>query len=379
MARCRERLSTRASRLGWLVLLVGVATVIGGRWGSDRVLAAPSIADLLQAYIKNPSGTVPDLAQVGNLDSARDDLNKLTAKFLSAPLPKTAPPTAPGTPIVPILEQRRRNLVAFALDLAGANALQQAAAARRLVEWACFNVRRHMPPNDFDHRWQMAALSLIEGQVDPDALRAHLSHLETQFPDDPRALLGHAIADEQATAPVEIADTGDQSAADFAHARNPSGATLASRMERAAKSFEDLLKVDALRPEASLRLAHVDIGLQKYDQALAALDTVDGSSDDAYTLYLSRLFRGVALEGLNRPAAAQDAYRSALQIGPNAHAATMALATSLFRTGHRDEAATITATLLQRDDPTRDAWWAYWAGDYHLWGLLMPKVREGVR
>jgi tetratricopeptide (TPR) repeat protein len=369
------------SRRPW-VALAGLGAAAGLiALGSGPVGAhGPSAVDLLQQYVKNPSATLPELSSV-NLNDARDDLAHYSPKFLGAPFPKTGelPPPKPGAPIVPILEQRRRNLVTFALDLAGANALTQGPAARSMIESVCSSVRRHMPPTDFDHAWQLAALALLEGELDPNALRGHLEHLEQQFPDEPRAMLAHALADEQMTAPIEMVADSDSAAADFARKRNPTGVSQTVLMQRALASYEGLLKIDALRPEASLRIAHLQIGLHHFDQALPALDVVDSSSDDPYLLYLSRLFRGLALEGLNRTAAAQAAYRDALKLGPGAHAATMALATSLFRSGHRDEADQLATNLVAHDDPTHDVWWAYYSGDFHLWGLLMSRVREFVK
>lgn len=361
-----------------LAAAVGLAVVVV----PPRLAArGPSVIDLFQQYLRNPAATVPLLSSVSDLNDARDTLAHYSPKFLGAPLPKAgdfAPP-APGMPVVPVLEQRRRDIVTFALELAGANALTQGPAARSMIESVCASVRKHLPPTDFDHRWQLAALALMEGEIDPNALRGHLQHLEEQFPDDPRAMLAHALADEQMTAPIEFVADSDHAAADFAKNRNPTGVSQTALMQRAVSSFEGLLKIDALRPEASLRLAHLQIGLHHYEQALPALDVVDSTSDDPYLLYLSHLFRGTALEALNRTTAAQAAYRDALRIGPGAHAATLALATSLFRSGHRDEADRLAAALLAHDDPTHDVWWAYYSGDFHLWGLLMSRVREYVK
>jgi len=352
--------------------------------GSGHLGAAPSIADLFQRYIQAPSRVLAELATVEDLDAARSDLDHLAPKFLSAPPPRAAasagaPPDASAAPVVPLLEQRRRDLVTFALDLAGANVVRHGLSARRLVEWACYNVRRHLPPNDFDHRWQLAALALIEGEIDPESLRDHTGHFESQFPGEPRAAMARAIADEQVTAPVELGLVSNANAAAFARARNPSGAATAVLLDRAAASFEALLKVDALRPEAGLRLAHVQIEQGRFDRALVSLDDVDVSVRDGYVRYLSQLFRGIALEGLGRSSDAQTAYRAALETGPHAHAATMALATSLFRTGQRAEADELVASLLESDDQSKDVWWAYWAGDFHLWGALIGPVRDFVK
>ena len=359
---------------------VAAAAIVAVAAARPVAARGPSVTDLFQQYLKNPSATVPLMASV-DLNDARGDLAHYSPKYFATPFPKAsaAQPGAPATPVVPVLEQRRRNIVTFALDLAGANALTQGPAARSMLESVCASVRRHLPPTDFDHRWQLAALALMEGEIDPNGLRGHLEHLEEQFPDEPRAMLAHALADEQMTAPLEMVADSDRAAADFSKQRNPTGVSSTVLMERAAVSYENLLKIDAVRAEASLRLAHVEIGLHKYAQALPSLDVVDSSSDDPYLLYLSHLFRGTTLEALNRTADAQAAYREALRIGPGAHAATMALATSLFRTGHRDEADRLASALIAHDDPTRDVWWAYYSGDFHLWALLMSRVREYVK
>jgi tetratricopeptide (TPR) repeat protein len=353
--------------------ILGVIALDTGALSARRA----STADLLDRYVAHPAATIPELATIGDIDSTRSDLVKLMPKYLSAPLPSKAVNTP--TPTVPILEQRRRNVVAFALEVAGANALRQGLAAERLAEWACYFVRRRVPPNDFDHRWQLAMLALIEGENDPDGLRAQAGHFESQFPGEPRVAIARALADEQATAPLEVVASNDQAAAAFARLRNPAGASREALLERAASSFDALTKDETLRPEASLRFAHIRLMQHRPDQAIVALDTVDASTTDGYTLYLSRLFRGQALEDTNRPQAAQDAYRSALELGPNAHAATTALATSLFRSGKRAEADKLMTALVKNDDPTKDAWWSYYDGDFHLWGLLIGRVREMVK
>jgi tetratricopeptide (TPR) repeat protein len=366
------------------VSLVAVAAVGLAVLGSRHLGAAASTADLFQRYVQSPGRVLAELGSVEDLDAARADLDHLAPKFRSAPPPPRAAasagaPTDAPAPVVPLLEQRRRDLVTFALDLAGANVVRHGLSARRLVEWACYNVRRHMPPNDFDHRWQLAALALIEGEIDPESLREHAGHFESQFPGEPRAAMARAIADEQVTAPVELGSVSTANAAAFARVRNPSGAPRAVLLDRAAGSFEALLKVDTLRPEAGLRLAHVQIEQRRFDRALASLEDVDVSARDGYVRYLSQLFRGVALEGLGRSRDAQTAYRAALETGPHAHAATMALATSLFRAGQRAEADALVASLVESDDQSKDVWWAYWAGDFHLWGALIGPVRDFVK
>ena len=68
---------------------------------------------------------------------------------------------------------------------------------------------------------------------------------------------------------------------------------------------------------------------------------------DPALVYLARLFRGTAQDGLKRPGDARASYQSALEIGRGAHSATMALATSFFLEGRRDCAHAIKRVCVQ--------------------------------
>ena len=325
--------------------------------GGDRQSA--SVLDLLTSYTRRAPGFPEAFQHVEDLDAARKELDRLAPKFLDVD-----PPDA-----------RRRWLVTFALELAQARSEKQAVSAVHLTEWACRYVRRHDPQDEFDRRWQLAATALIEGAINPAALDAHLRHIAEQYPNEPRFALGRALVAEQHTAPREILGRTSPPPA-----RGPSskpGPTTEWFREEAARRYQDVaLAVESVRAEANIRRAHVHLELKRHDDALLALAKVESQTRDPTLIFLSRLFRGLALEGLGKTTDAAAAFRSALEIGPGAHSATMALATLLFRTGDRAAAAALTSRLVAKNDPRADAWWAYWAGDYRFWYPLIDGVRQ---
>lgn len=343
-------------------VVLGLAILAIATGEGTRAFEPPQsgrIAELLDRYVRRDAGVLAALGEVGDLNAARVELERLGPKFLD------------GEP----LEVRRRWLVAFALDLAQANSELQSVPAGAIVEWACRHVRRHDPPDEFDYRWQLAATSLLAGAINPAQLEGHLRHIAEQFPDEPRFALAHALAAEQRTAPREVLARARTVATQPTSTRTTAPTEEWFR-EEAGRRYQALaLSMESLRAEAHVRRAHVHIELGRFDDALAVLKQVEPLTKDPVLIYLGRLFRGLAHEGLNDQNAARAAYRSALEVSAGAHSATMALATSLFRGGQRDEAARVVESLLRKNDPRLDPWWAYWAGDYRFWVPLMNGVR----
>jgi tetratricopeptide (TPR) repeat protein len=274
-------------------------------------------------------------------------------------------------------EHQRRMLTAFALELAETGAGRQAAAAARLIEWACPRVRTHLPLNDFDRAWQLAALSLLEGAMDFQALEIHVGHVAAAFADEPRVILARGIVEEQSMAPFEVLD-GRADAARAARAFARPGAARDGAVERAVTDFLDAAHEPSLRGEAALRRSHVLIGAGRYDDALAALPAgtaIETMTTDGGLVYLTYLFRGLAFDGLDRSADAKASYLQALGVSPSAHSGVMALAALEFRTGHGGEANGLLNTLLRDDDPRRDPWWSYYAADWRFWYPRITRLR----
>lgn len=327
---------------------------------------ASTLADELDAYARWLSGQgAPVAATADDLDAARAELGRIGPTFLRS---------GNGVPTPEIYEHRRRVLVTFALELAATGSRKQAGAAARLVEWGCGYVRSHEPQNDFDRAWQLAALAVLEGGIDGRTLEAHLNHAQAFLP-EPRLLLARGIADEQAIAPSEVLHAAPGTAAPVAEVLAGAEAEHARAAERAVARFREAAKNPAVRAEAELRLGHVEYARHHDAEALAAWTDLEQHTDDLALKYLVRLFRGLAQEDLGRDADARGAYASALALSPGAHSATVRLAALAFRSGHDDESNRLLAGLLQNDDPRRDPWWSYYAGDWRFWYARIDRVR----
>lgn len=301
----------------------------------------------------------------------------------NAPIARlVAPLDAEALQSPPAIDNGRRRLLAtFALELAAPGSLRQSSAAARLVEWACDLVRVHAPADDFDRAWQLAALSVLEGGIDARALDTHVSHAQPVLPDEPRLTLARAIVEEQSTAPAETlagqASMVEALRVSYLLRRTTVDHTRAA--ERAIALFRSASAGDAIGAEASLRLGHVQLGMSRYDDAIAALAGIEPRTHDLALLYLTHLFRGLAYDGLGRSADARASYARALEVSPGAHSATMRQAALAFRDGRRDDADALLTKLLADDDPGRDPWWAYYAADWRFWYPRIEAVRAMLR
>lgn len=331
------------------------------------------MADLIGQYADWVNGRRPavDLAVV-DLDVARRELGRLD--------PATIPIDPAWTP-EQAREMRRRVLTSFALEIAAIGSTRHASAAARLVEWACPYVRTHTPVGEFDGAWQLAALSVLEGGIDSHALADHVAHAQTMFGGQPRLILARGIAEEQFNAPSEVL-VRTETAAGLQRARDQlmrSEGEGFRAAERAIARFRQASQVDAVAGEALLRAGHVELRLARYDAALATWANLEGRTGDPALRYLLYLFRGLAYEGRARIDEARRSYKAALAISPGAHSATLRLAALAFRYGHDDDQVALTDALLKGDDPRRDPWWSYYAGDWRFWYARIADVRAQLK
>ena len=325
-------------------------------------------ADLVVAYAEWLQGRRPSFEmQAADLDAARQALGRLDPGSI---------PVDPGLTPPQARERRRRLTTAFALELAALGSHRHAAAAARLIEWACPYVRAHSPIGDFDRAWQLAALAALEGGIDSTVLHAHLDHVHAGFGDDPRYALARGIAEEQFGAPAEVL-TRSTTAANLARAREALARAEGERyraLDRAIARFREAAKLPAVAAEATLRMGHVQHRLARHDAALETWSAMESLNPDPSVLYLAHLFRGLAHESYGRTEAARAAYLAALKISPQAHSANMRLAALSFVHGGDDPYRAI-ESLLRDNDPRRDPRWSYYAADWRFWYPRIERVR----
>jgi hypothetical protein len=362
---------TMRLRLGFVCSLAVCASAIHSE---PRLYSAPStqlsaLSPLIAAYADYVHGRRADVdLTVIDLDAARQELGRLDPESLPVP---------PGVTPEIARETQRRLITSFALETAVIGSRRHQSAAARLIEWACSYVRAHTPQNEFDRVWLLAALSALEGGIDSQTLRTHLAHVHG-YDGEPRMLLAHGIVEEQFNAPSEVL-TRSLTLANLARAReemaHAEGEGLRAA-DRAVARFKEATANEAVHAEASIRLGHVELRLGRYEAALTAWDGVETLTEDRFLLYLLQLFRGLAYEGENRTVDARRSYAAALDVSPGAHSAVLRLAALGFRHDRGDEPAQLVDALLHNDDPRRDPWWSYYAGDWRLWYARIGRVRD---
>lgn len=335
----------------FLVVLLTAAVPLAGRGRPAQT--TPWVLEWLTDYAAGHQAEVAaKLGTVADLKVLQDDLEKLRPKWIGV--------TSDAA------ELHRRAIAAFALEAAYAR-LDLGEPATKLLAWGCRQIRRHPKPDEFDHRWLMAAFALFGGAADANGLETHVLHVKFLFPKEPRLALERAMAEEMRTAPVAKG------------AKSMSDSDLRKHREEAARRFAAAAKIDATRAEANLRLGHVDLDLGRYDDALHAFDQVEPNTRDAYLVYLERLFRGRALDRLGRTNDAARAYEQALAVQGGAQSASVALAALLFEHGQRGDADQIVDQVLGRSIQPADPWWMYWPADYRMADQLVASMREAMK
>jgi len=238
-----------------------------------------------------------------------------------------------------------------------------------LIEWGCQLMRKDAKPRPVEHLWQMAALAVAERSEDFEFLigspwedRAnpkdeieHLKHVSARFPDEKRFALAQGIAIEFRLFPSPRA-LGQKEAIDV---------------------FDKLKDDEVVGGEASARLGVLQFRMGNYDAALKQFERVDELSRDPYVTYLSRFFRGQALEKQRDLVGAEKAYRGALLAVPRAQSATFAVAALMAKRGERAAAAALVDASLKAPLAV-DPWRAYADADDRFWPTLIAKLHAEI-
>lgn len=258
--------------------------------------------------------------------------------------------------------RRRVAAAAFALEMAEAGLDAQWLYSRDLIEWACGLLRQEPARTEQERTFHLAAIALLEGSRDLRALDAHLAHVRTRFPDEPRVLLAVAFKSETEYWRLFRNDSGSIDGGQT-HLVVPALVTAGARAENAR--------------EVALRLGFLALQDEAPERALAELRKVL-PGDDAAQVYLAHLFSGWAHDARNDEASAVASYRAALAVLPHGQSATLHLAARLFASGRREEAETLVEGMLAAPAAV-DPWRIFGYGDLRRFPLLLERLREAIR
>ena len=288
-------------------------------------------------------------------------------------------------------DRRRRMAAGFVLEGAGVY-MTRGAFLPPSLEWLNIGLRaRQADPNlDFDRRWYLAALSVVETAKEPDLTEQFVKHAAAAVPDEPVFDLALAVAAERrwpdrglalwknpnakATAPhaplvMEVLPYRAPGSLPRYSPSSPEAGLTAAR-----QALERVRQHDSVRAEATLRLGRVLSRLHANDSALATLREVPRLTSDLELIHLSHLFRGEIYERGGRTNDAIGAYREALAVVPHGRTANLTLAPLLLKSGDRQAADELTrAGTAARTD--LDPWFHYLTGMPH-WTSRIARVRE---
>jgi hypothetical protein len=259
--------------------------------------------------------------------------------------------------------RRQLTAAAFALEVAAAGLDTQWLTSRDLLEWACTLLRGRGAPGPAERTFHLAALAVIEGARDVEALDAHVGHVRRRFPDEPRLLLASAFKAETEYWRLyrDISGTADGGQASLVR---PALRKAGERRENAR--------------EAALRLGF--LALQDDDPAGALRELAKvPPGDDPGQLYLAHLFSGWSHAARKDIPAAIASYRAALDALPRAQSATLHLALQLYATGERAEADAVVEGMLSASPPVLDPWRIFGYGDLRRFPALIAALRNEIR
>ena len=263
--------------------------------------------------------------------------------------------------------QEKRRLVVGAVALTAANfgGLQAWRNARALIEWACELVRKNVRSGEAERIFHWAGISLLEAAADAAPLQSHVGHALQRFPSEPRFLLARGVATELRTWP-------DPRDGRIPRDRDPTLVGLAvTRLSEAGK-------LKGVGAEALTRLAFLAIRNGNPNEALPYLRDAEAAGPDPFVGHLVQLFKGRALERLDRAAEAIDAYRKAIAILPG-QTAQFALAATLAKTGDHAGALAQAEAAIRSTSASTDPWFAYGRGDGRMWSDIARQLREEIR
>ncbi len=219
----------------------------------------------------------------------------------------------------------------------------------------------------FELLWHKIAIALLENLELPKSEMSYLDDLDRRYAPaqdvfmgghhelDPWFVLARGIAGEQAA----WQSSSSQSLSLAALVAPGDTSKLARNLADTARQFDAAAASRAVAVESNIRGAVTRFKLGEYDAALATLDRARPPDADQIQAYWSLLLRGRILQQLRRLPEAEQGYRDALKMWPNAESPATGLAFVLFQMNRRDEAAAAAAAVRAAPAGTFDPWWSY--------------------
>lgn len=261
--------------------------------------------------------------------------------------------------------QRRLIAATFALDVAGRVYTTQARDVAPIVEWACEQIRRRLP-SEAERQWHIAALALLEGTGNVQAVDAHLAHAAARLRDEPM----------WERARVWLADARTLNV----HPRQPLGAAKVAFPEELAARYRALTDTPALASDALVRIGFLHYLAGDDTRARATLlqaQLADGA--DARSRYLAQLFIGWMFERATKHDEAMGAFRAALVAEPAGRTAAAWLAARYQIAGRHADAESVAERSLDPTLTTADPWRTFYAGEIWRFPALIDGLRKAGR
>lgn len=261
----------------------------------------------------------------------------------------------------------------FALELAESVVFSSTAAhrtaGRDLLDTHGRLIRHPYEADAFERYWHWAAVAMAQGTLRSTEMRSVLDSARRRFPEEPRFVLGRAIA-------------GDQEWTFRDPRTMPRGQTAPTFGADVEPLYRATIAFAETADEARVRLAWGLHRQQAHADALVLLRQTNVSEKDVVVAYLRHLFEGHSLAALKRHAEAIVSYREAIRWLPTAQSARVSLMNTLLISGNADdrvEAEALAEAIQTERTPVSDPWWTYWQGDYRFYPSLIQHLRERTR
>jgi hypothetical protein len=376
------------TRTGWLLTLACcVPPLIGLAAHAPRQSssAAPAVADASGSSLE----ALFQQYQQGRFEAVHTALRGRASAFEGV-----------ASEVDPFVSRHRTPIAAaFLLEVAEAGYRAAASGSADVFDRASGLALQFAPGSDFDRAWQLAALSLMQGRgagTDFDSIgrledgvreaTRHLSHIADRGLDPGTLALAAGIVREQAAwNGLLVIRTIGTSAATKASETNLR--EIRHRVRQAVDLFRAAQQFPTVRAEATLRLAAMlafegehaqELHVVADPNVLQLFASVGTLTSEPRLVFLSQFLRGHYLQARGELDDATSAFRSALDIVPDAPSARLALGTVLYARGLDPDYDQMFPAVTAATSTATDPWATFRYGDYRLWEPRLQALRAQV-